>query len=433
MPSTRSYRSFVSDDKGQIKSITCEIDGKDQVQISTTIVKTQQSGDNCSSCIHKLGCLRDCSSEAGILAAASAGGRIATYSYTHGTDELKELSSWLEERAKGQDRFVGLQAFPGKGWLTCTQNGRLRFSRTLGDPSSSSPIGDVIASLPMRLNDMRLSPSYSAFTYGGDEVDLSLWDLERTFAEGPLTLAECVDIGKKRKRGKGELMYAEVWRAKQLPNDSLSLRQPVHITSLSFIQIPEITNQQPSFHIVTGNKSGAIRRFDTRVARRPVANWEGLAKVGGIRRVESGRNEHELFISDGGTSLSAIDVRNGKICYSYRGLSGAATSFAPISKSHLASTSFDRIFRLHSVFSPPIQPNVQQSKKGVVIGQDFLKNAPTAVVWDEFEPDTSVKGDQDNDDVWGEMKVREEDYESVASDESEEERKPSKSRKRMHK
>lgn len=115
------------------------------------------------------------------------------------------------------------------------------------------------------------------------------------------------------------------------------------------------------------------------------------------------------------------------------GLSGAATSFAPISKSHLASTSFDRIFRLHSVFSPPIQPNVQQSKKGVVIGQDFLKNAPTAVVWDEFEPDTSVKGDQDNDDVWGEMKVREEDYESVASDESEEERKPSKSRKRMHK
>lgn len=75
MPSTRSYRSFVSDDKGQIKSITCEIDGKDQVQISTTIVKTQQSGDNCSSCIHKLGCLRDCSSEAGIV------GRLILCSY----------------------------------------------------------------------------------------------------------------------------------------------------------------------------------------------------------------------------------------------------------------------------------------------------------------------------------------------------------------
>lgn len=77
----------------------------------------------------------------------------------------------------------------------------------------------MTASLPMRLNDMRLSPSFSSLTYGGNEVDLSVWDVERTFSEKPPTPGK---VGSKRKKGKGDLMYAEIWRAKQVSSPLLT-------------------------------------------------------------------------------------------------------------------------------------------------------------------------------------------------------------------
>ncbi|GAB1517407.1 hypothetical protein RhiTH_000455 [Rhizoctonia solani] len=423
-----SYRVFTGDDKGQLKSVAFDIPGSESTShVSTTTI---QIGADNKSPLHRLQCHRDSDSDIGILATARADGLITTYSYTTGSNELKELSSWSETRMKNLDRFIGLHAFQRrKGWLTCTHNGRLRLSNTFGERSDSDPPADLFASLPMRLNDLRLSPSFSSLAYGGDEVDLSVWDVERTFSDKPQSTDE---VGKKRKKGKNELMYAEIWRAKQLPNDSLSLRQPVHITSLSFIHGSQLPNQQSSFHIVTGNKNGALRRFDTRTARRPVSNWENIAKIGGIRNIEPGRNEYELFVSDNGSSLSSIDVRSGKICYSYKGLPSAATSFSPVAKSHLASVSLDRVFRLHTVYPPPPQANEQQLKKGEVIGQEFLKSTPTAIIWDKFETQVATE-DGDEEDVWEAMEVRgEEDDGSIDEDESEDEQ-PRKARKRSRK
>ncbi|KDN51532.1 hypothetical protein RSAG8_00077, partial [Rhizoctonia solani AG-8 WAC10335] len=410
-----SYRVFTGDDKGQLKSVVCEIPGGDSTsRISTTTI---QLGPDNKSPLHRLQCYRDSDSSTGILATARVNGHIATYSYTSGSDELTELSSWNETRIKASDRFIGLYAVAKKGWLTCTNNGRLRLSSSFTESTDSDPPANLVASLPMRLNDIRLSPSCSSLAYGGEEVDLS-----------------------KRKKGKNELMYAEVWRAKQLPNDPQGLSPtppPVHITSLSFIQGSELTNQQSSFHIITGNKNGALRRFDTRASRRPVANWENIAKTGGIRNVEPGRNEYELFVSDNGSSLSSIDVRNGKICYSYKGMSlglpSAATSFTPISKSYLASVSLDRVFRLHTVYSPPPQANAQQLKKGAVIGQEFLKSTPIAAAWDGFESQVTV-AEGDEEDVWEGMEVRgEEDESSEDDEESNDEERPPKTNKRIRK
>ncbi|KAJ1310166.1 hypothetical protein OPQ81_006910 [Rhizoctonia solani] len=423
-----SYRVFTGDDKGQLKSVVCETpDGDSNSRISTTAI--QLGADNSKSPLHRLRCYRDSESDTGILATAHADGRIATYSYTSGSDELTALSSWNETRMKASDRFISLYAIPEKGWLSCTNNGRLRLSNSFAKSTDSDQPADLLASLPMRLNEVRLSPSCSSLAYGGDEVDLSVWDVERTFSDKPQSTDEAA---KKRKKGKNELMYAEVWRAKQLPNDSLSLRQPVHITSLSFVQGSEFTDQQASFHIVTGNKNGSLRRFDTRAARRPVGNWENIAKVGGIRNVEPGRNEYELFVSDNGSNLSSIDVRNGKICYSYRGLPSAATSFTPISRTYLASVSLDRVFRLHTVYSPPPQANTQQLKKGAIIGQEFLKSTPIAVAWDEFESKAAVE-EGDEEDVWEGMEIRGEEGESSEDEESEDEEKPPKANKRMRK
>mgnify|MGYP002403070188 CR=1 FL=1 len=74
--------------------------------------------------------------------------------------------------------------------------------------------------------------------------------------------------------------------SKQVTNDSLNLRQPVRITSLSFLPW-----SGSSVHIVTGTQTNNVRRYDIRTARRPVADYEKIGKVGGIRSVQAGLNE----------------------------------------------------------------------------------------------------------------------------------------------
>ena len=118
------------------------------------------------------------------------------------------------------------------------------------DISSDAADGSQSARLPMRLKDWQLSPTFDTFAYGGEEVDLSIWDTERAFQSSQPTNSSSDTSGKKRKRGT-ELVPGEIWRAKnvsdshiilcathrlislKLPNDSLSLRQPIHIKSLS--------------------------------------------------------------------------------------------------------------------------------------------------------------------------------------------------------
>jgi len=75
----------------------------------------------------------------------------------------------------------------------------------------------------------------------------------------------------------------------KVPNDSLSLRQPVHVTSLSYLSTP--TQGSSTTHLVAGTNDGHVRRYDTRAARRPVADWRSIAKAGAIKIVEDGHAE----------------------------------------------------------------------------------------------------------------------------------------------
>jgi hypothetical protein len=65
--------------------------------------------------------------------------------------------------------------------------------------------------------------SPSQLVVAGKEVDVSIWDLERVFAKGP------VPIGEKAagKRKKGELEGGEVWRAKNVSQDCESSSSPI--------------------------------------------------------------------------------------------------------------------------------------------------------------------------------------------------------------
>ena len=71
-------------------------------------------------------------------------------------------------------------------------------------------------------------------------------------------------------------------------HDSLSLRQPVHITALTYLQPSSALSNQ---HLLTGTQLGNVRRYDTRAARKPVADWKEIGKIGGVRTVEKGLNE----------------------------------------------------------------------------------------------------------------------------------------------
>jgi len=72
----------------------------------------------------------------------------------------------------------------------------------------------------------------------------------------------------------------------KVPNDNLGLRQPVHITSLSYLSSP--TQDPSTAHLIAGTNDGHVRRYDTRAARRPVSDWRSIAKGGAIKVIEDG-------------------------------------------------------------------------------------------------------------------------------------------------
>jgi ribosome biogenesis protein NSA1 len=66
-----------------------------------------------------------------------------------------------------------------------------------------------------------MSPNQETFAYGGDEVDLSVWDMEQAFSPRPQTTES---ENKKRKRD--ALFPGEVWRGKNVSN-TIILDRPV--------------------------------------------------------------------------------------------------------------------------------------------------------------------------------------------------------------
>jgi ribosome biogenesis protein NSA1 len=73
----------------------------------------------------------------------------------------------------------------------------------------------------MRLCDFHIGPGQTSFAYGGDEVDLSLWDAERAFSS-PSSAHTSIAQGssqpekKRKKPSSNDLLAGEVWRAKNV-------------------------------------------------------------------------------------------------------------------------------------------------------------------------------------------------------------------------
>jgi hypothetical protein len=102
----------------------------------------------------------------------------------------------------------------------------------------------------------------------------------------------------------------------QVANDSLSLRRPVHNTCLTFLSTPQL--------IVAGTLHGDVRRYDMRVAQKPVAEWTQIAKGNGIGCVEKGFHE-QLRHSSLFSTISVDFPDNATPPASYSSLTRRAT------------------------------------------------------------------------------------------------------------
>ncbi|KAF8077995.1 hypothetical protein FPV67DRAFT_1402757 [Lyophyllum atratum] len=376
-------RFLAGDELGNIKSVCYSSDAGGETKTAT---KTLHNGASCAVQVLAVG---PSSAGSQLLAAGFSDGTASAFSLED-SDALKEVQQWRETRLRDDHRYIGLE-ISEKGILSCTSNGALRLTPS---KRASEPVAPLLAALPARLHAWRMSLNQKSFAYGGNEVDLSLWDTETAFSP-PKQLSE----SEHKKRKRDALFPGEVWRGRNVNNDSLGLRQPLRITSLTYL-----TPSSTSNHLAAGTDLGNVRRYDTRAARRPVSDWK-VGKVGGIKAVEMGMSEHELFVSDHGYNFFALDLRNGKVAYGYKGLSGTVTSVAP-SPSILASTALDRYVRIHSTFPPPGQVGQQQEQKGEVLDKVYMKSIPTVIVWNHAVKVTPIAAPEDED-VWENMETAE--------------------------
>ncbi|KAH7916031.1 hypothetical protein BJ138DRAFT_1109169 [Hygrophoropsis aurantiaca] len=335
-----------------------------------------------------------------LLAAGYNDGSISLFDLKE-DDQIDLLRSWRETRMQVQSAYVGLSACQ-RTTYSCTSSGALR-ATTIAENDSDSLPTHRLGALPTRLCDWRLSHNQETFAYAGDEVELSLWNTEKAFVSDS-TEGTTEAVGKKRKRGE-QLLPGEIWRAKNVPNDNLGLRQPVHNTCLTYLYPSPVASTQ---HLLACTRLGDVRRYDTRAGKRPISDWKGIGKEGGVKAVEKGFREHELFVSDQASHVFALDLRNGGVAYGYKGISGTVTSLVS-TPTHLASISLDRYTRIHSTFSLPDQLGQQQEEKGMVLEKVFMTTTPTVIVWDQ-ESDALVKtaggeeGAEADEDVWDGMK-----------------------------
>ncbi|OJA14005.1 hypothetical protein AZE42_07005 [Rhizopogon vesiculosus] len=387
-------RFLFGDELGNIKSV--QYDPASQ-ETSKSVLKTLHDGTATGRTkgIQKLALNN--AGEKSLLSAAHANGAVSTFSLNE-DDRLELLHEWKETRIRADQSFIGLAA-SGGSIFSCTTNGALLMS-TLKDDNSG--VSHKLAALPSRLCDWRLSHDRQTFAYGGDEVEVSVWDTERAFTSPSESIAMGTPAngGKKRKQS-DTLFPGEIWRAKNVQNDFLGLRQPVHNTCLTYISPSTSASQH---HLLAGTRLGDMRRYDTRAGRRPIAVFQGIGKIGGVRTVEKGFSEHEAFVSDHGSNVYAIDLRSGNIAYGYKGLSGTASSLA-VSPTHLASASIDRYIRIHSVVALPDKVGQHLDKKGTVLERVFVTTIPTVTIWDQEKVTEQVNDDeQEGEDIWEGMK-----------------------------
>ncbi|KAK6903060.1 hypothetical protein I203_108321 [Kwoniella mangroviensis CBS 8507] len=261
-------------------------------------------------------------------------------------------------KARKKDIWAGLVGVQG-GVISALTSGLLAYhsasSSSDETPSASTSRARSVPSPIQCLTSTSASPN--TFVTAGKEVDVSIWDIERTFGSSGMEEDGPSKEWDSGKRKKNVYEVGQIWQAKNVPQNNLSLRQPINHLSLTYLD-------DSPYLLVSGTKAGTIRRYDTR-QRKPLSDWK-VAREGGIGCVASGV-EHELFFSDQSNLLSSLDLRTGKPLYTYSQMACTPHHLLPIPlsateleagntgsrRAGLGSISSDATFRLHTSTTPP--------------------------------------------------------------------------------
>lgn len=357
------------------------------------------------------------------------------------------------EMKKGVHRWVGL-AVAHDGIFACTSAGDMRFFSIDQEEGSKDATlamkGDCIKrELPEPLQMVSFEPKSDPthFAYGGEEIPLSVWDARqaissngevqdgesnenassssRNGSSGTHTVngmeeeVDAATANKQRKRKRimenrakaRELMLGEIWRAKNLPNDALSLPQRPDILSIAFLGSPHL--------IATGTRTGHIRIFDTSSQRKHTHEYRAFGATQEkipVKILLCSERKTELIAADTTGKLFVLDVRSGSVLYQYKGINGAVLSMEALpaiknnpGSSYLITASADRLLRLHSVpidsqaatigtsaEDVPLRKSTKQ--KGQTLSSQFMREGANVIAWDGVVPEAeqSVKSNSEN-------------------------------------
>lgn len=414
--------------------------------------------------------------------------------------EARLLVTLNEARMKpGLQRWVGLAVHP-RGIVACTSSGAFTFFALAATPAAAEgerkqeqentgishlEAESIKVDLPGPLQQLTFyhdrqtakgAPTH--FAYGGEEVPLSVWDLAQVLSEAPslpqtdklngnsshqtTTLDEghgdqeaTGENAKARKRKRQaearhknkELMWGEVWRAKNLPNDALSLPQRANIVCLDFVRatdadVPsqeiggDVHSDQDSasaesnlskLRVVVGTRTGLVRVYNpSSGVRKHTSEHRIFTDASAVKTITAGYSAGEIFVSDTSGKLFAVDWTKGRTLYSYKDITGAVSSLLPLpaaasasesrgglgvgaceidaESSMLVSSSLDRMIRLHSTVPPHIEQSNHangkgngkrlgvSNKRGQVVASVFTGGpAAVACVWDGVVPVSAME------------------------------------------
>ncbi|KAI8052453.1 WD40-repeat-containing domain protein [Syncephalis plumigaleata] len=212
---------------------------------------------------------------------------------------------------------------------------------------------------------MRVHPTQNnLLATGGKDNNLTIWDINR------------VDDS-----GKPQHQY----QAKNLPNDFLDLKRPVHITDMAFT---DDTNPA-SVALITANNE--VQVYDFRQKRRPVIN-SSIGKRALTTMTLSPSNK-EMYCADNYSNVHCVDLSTGKLRCSFKGFSGAVTSLECTDK-HLITVSLDRHARVHELGNPKPLKSI------------YLKQRLSHVLLDDSVKEEEEDQDRNEDDeIWAAMET----------------------------
>ncbi|WFD27639.1 hypothetical protein MNAN1_002640 [Malassezia nana] len=269
------------------------------------------------------------------------------------------------------------------------------------------------------------SDTPSHFAYGGEQVPLSVWSLAKALeaAQWPMEPSASDEPSTVRSGGKRpaattkssksrDLLPGELWRAKNLPNDHLSLPRPPLIRTLAFAPVPEgaTENELRGMRVYVGTKDGIVRVYEPAQKPRPLHEWQiGAKPQGSLRVLHVCASEQALLVGDTSRHLSMVDMNSGRILFQYKDMTGTISDIqtvwdAQAKRKLVLCSSLDHLMRLCDMGEPYGQG---QRRRGQVLEHYFTgMDHVVALALDPRQaPASSEPASDDEENVWDTMAV----------------------------